>query len=78
MEGPAGMTIRDDIERERTLRRQRKPTRVYKADGLRAIEVHGKKLIYCSNCKGPVVDTVRAKEIHADKNLKCRAAMGVE
>lgn len=68
-------SIRQDIERERELRKQRQPKRLYQADGLRAKEVTGSRVIYCESCKGPVVDSVRTREMHADEFPKCRRAM---
>jgi hypothetical protein len=69
------MTIRSDIEKDRILRRQKKPVRTYKADGLRAREVHATKVIYCKQCKGPVADTERAREAHVALKPLCREAM---
>jgi hypothetical protein len=72
-------TIRDDIERDRLLVKYCRPTRVYKPAGLRCTEqATGEGITYCSACKGPVVDSKRAREIHAQNSMKCREAMGGE
>jgi hypothetical protein len=65
-------TIRQDIERERELRKQRQPDRVYKPDGLRAVEdTGGTEIFYCPVCKGPVVDSARAREKHKQDSKRC-------
>jgi hypothetical protein len=74
-------TLKNDIEKDRILRRQRKPLRIQEKDasGLRFKE-HGTgtQIIYCSECHGPVVDSPRARQKHAQDQPRCRAAMGVE
>lgn len=72
------MTLRSDIEKDRALRKMRKSTREYKAVGLRAVEVKGTRVIYCETCKGPVVNSPRARAIHADAKPKCSKAMGID
>ena len=69
-------SLRQEIERARELDRQRKPDRIYKADGLRVKESStGTMVIYCPVCKGPVVDSSQARAKHAQQSNRCREAM---
>jgi hypothetical protein len=72
-------SLRQEIERARELDRQRKPDRIYKADGLRVKESPtGTEIFYCSVCKGPLVDSIQAREKHAQQSNRCREAMGID
>lgn len=72
-------SLRQDIERARELDKQRKPDRIYKAEGLRVTESPtGTTVFYCATCKGPVVDSERAREKHAQQSERCRKAMGLD
>ena len=72
-------TIRDDIERDRRLSKCQRPSRIYKPSGLRCVEVEsGSEIIYCSACKGPVVNSPRAKEKHGQNSMECRKVMGLD
>lgn len=69
-------TIRQDIEKARALQRQLKPAKLYETQGLRVKEKPtGSRVFYCATCKGPVVDSERAREIHARSSPRCKATM---
>jgi len=73
-------TIGDDIKRDRALKRQQKSARIFVPDpsGLRFIEKGtGTKLMYCAQCKAPVVDSDRARKVHAQRFPKCSEAMRI-
>lgn len=72
------MTIRQDIEKERELRKAKGPKRTYIAQGLRAVEVPSPtKLFYCEECKGPVVESDRGISSHIERSARCAAVLNL-
>lgn len=71
-------SIRQDIEKDRELRRYCRPNRLLEKDesGKRFKEKPtGADIFYCEACKGPVVDSERARENHVENSPGCRRAM---
>lgn len=69
-------TIRQDIEKDYKLKKFRRPLRVMHAEGPRfSEEATGNEVVYCPVCKGPVVDSKRAREHHALQMPGCRKAI---
>jgi hypothetical protein len=72
------LSIKTDIKRDRLLAKARQGERgVFKADGngSYALQSTGRELIYCSVCKGPVVDSPQARKTHAARSPRCAEAI---
>lgn len=74
-------TLRQAIERDRELRKIRKPNGklVAAENGRQFREVSsGNQVVQCPHCRAMVVDSHRGRTNHAQRLPACREAMGLD